>query len=168
MVVWFLPGMVAGAIVRAGPFHGIEKWCYFNNPWEAWCYAVQGQPRGAFGRTPEEQRLIWPAIFVVLLPGPDHHEADEGSHDEHGVDQPGPPGQVADLHQYADVAHPSFHPGDSADDPGEDADSDGERAQENPARRDGPGNGAIDDERPPARVSRRKPTQAGILARGFV
>jgi len=66
MVVWFLPGMLAGAIVRAGPFHGIEKWCYFNNPWEAWCYAVQGQPRAAFGRTPEEQRLIWPAIFVVL------------------------------------------------------------------------------------------------------
>jgi hypothetical protein len=66
LVVWLLPGLIAGVVVGAGPFQGVEKWCYFNNPWEAWGYAVQKQARPAFGQTPQEQRLIWPNIFVIL------------------------------------------------------------------------------------------------------
>jgi hypothetical protein len=66
MLVWVVPGMIAGAIVGAGSFQGAEKWCYFNNPCEVWGYAVQKQSRVAFGATPQETRLIWRAVFVVL------------------------------------------------------------------------------------------------------
>lgn len=67
MAVWVIPGMIAGLIVGAGPFQGAEKWCYFNNPWEAWGYAVQGESRASVGgNSDEERRLIWPAIFVIL------------------------------------------------------------------------------------------------------
>src|SRR5262249_41882658 len=65
MAVWVMPGLIAGSIVGAGAFQGAEKWCYFNNPWEAWAYAVQKQPRSAFAVTPEQKRLIWPAGFVI-------------------------------------------------------------------------------------------------------
>lgn len=67
MVTWFIPGLIAGSIVGAGPFQGVEKWCYFNNPWEAWGYAVQHASRtNIVGVTPQSAKLIWPATFVIL------------------------------------------------------------------------------------------------------
>ena len=67
MITWFIPGLIAGGIVGAGPFQGVEKWCYFNNPWEAWGYAVQHASRtNIVGVTPQSARLIWPATFVIL------------------------------------------------------------------------------------------------------
>jgi hypothetical protein len=66
LLVWIVPGMVAGMAVRAGLYQGVEKYCYFNCPWETWGYAVQGQNRTAFGNTPAETRLIWPPAFVIL------------------------------------------------------------------------------------------------------
>lgn len=66
MGVWALPGGVAGGVTGAGPFQGIEKWSYFNNPWEAWAYAVGCGPRASFGYTSQERRLIWPDLFVIL------------------------------------------------------------------------------------------------------
>ena len=66
MVTWFFPGLVAGAVVRAGVFQGVEKWCYFNNPWETWAYAVQGLARPDLCSTDEQKRLVWPALFVIL------------------------------------------------------------------------------------------------------
>ncbi len=66
MAIWLIPGMIAGGIVKAGVGHGIEKWCYYNNPWEAWAYAVQKLDRALFGDNSEQKRLIWPPIFVIL------------------------------------------------------------------------------------------------------
>ena len=66
MGVWLIPAMIAGGIVKAGVGQGVEKWCYFNNPWEAWAYAVQKEQRRDFGENDEQKRLIWPPIFVIL------------------------------------------------------------------------------------------------------
>ncbi len=66
LAVWVLPGTVAGAAVRAGVLQGAEKWCYFNNPWEAWGYAVQNEPRSNFAVTAEQRRLIWSNILVIV------------------------------------------------------------------------------------------------------
>lgn len=66
MVVWLIPGMVAGAVVKAGVFHGVEKWCYFNNPWETWAYAVQRVARTDLDMPEIDKRFIWPGLFVML------------------------------------------------------------------------------------------------------
>src|SRR5262245_18906167 len=66
MAVWAIPGLIAGAIVKAGIFQGAEKWCYFDNPWETWAYAVQKLDRADLADTSEQKRLIWRAIFVIL------------------------------------------------------------------------------------------------------
>lgn len=65
MAVWLVPGLIAGAVVGAGPLQGAEKWCYFNNPWEVWGYSVQKQPRPDLAATPAQKRLIWPGGFVI-------------------------------------------------------------------------------------------------------
>ena len=57
MVVMFIPGLIAGLASGRGIGDGIEKWCYFNNPWEAWGYAV-GHKRGAADRSAWGS-LIW-------------------------------------------------------------------------------------------------------------
>ena len=67
MVAWFFPGLLAGLIIKAGVGQGIEKWCYFNCPWEAWGYAVQGQNRNDFESTTGKYSLIWPGLVVSLL-----------------------------------------------------------------------------------------------------
>ncbi|MBI4538131.1 MAG: hypothetical protein HY704_01305 [Gemmatimonadetes bacterium] len=47
----------SGLASRAGAGQGIQQWCYFNNPWEAWGYLVGhghgGSKRTAFGS------LVW-------------------------------------------------------------------------------------------------------------
>ena len=67
MAVWFVPAIIAGLSVKAGIGQGIEKWCYFNNPWETWAYAVQRKDiRQEFNNTTGTKRLIWPDRYVIL------------------------------------------------------------------------------------------------------
>jgi hypothetical protein len=61
MVLMFIPGLIAGAI-SAGVAAGIERFCYFNNPWEAWGYKVQNLDRALFG-----PQLIWSNVLVVVI-----------------------------------------------------------------------------------------------------
>jgi hypothetical protein len=67
MVLMFIPGLIAGA---AGPGfgQGIEQWCYFNNPWEAWGYKVQhdhgGGTRTNFGT------MVWSDALVLGISVP--------------------------------------------------------------------------------------------------
>jgi hypothetical protein len=71
MVIWFIPGAIAGLIAkkstgtgRVGLGRGIERWCYFNNPWEVWGYKVQGAARDGVAQGKE---LIWgPALVIVF------------------------------------------------------------------------------------------------------
>jgi hypothetical protein len=67
-VVWLVPAVIAGVIVRgiAGIVAGPNNWCYFNNPWETWAYAVQGVPRTSVeGVEEDDRKMIWPAKFVI-------------------------------------------------------------------------------------------------------
>jgi hypothetical protein len=72
MLVWLIPGMIAGLIVTKGPsglVKGPMRWCYFNNPWEAWAYAVQGvADRKNIGKMDDndDSRLTWRPLFVIL------------------------------------------------------------------------------------------------------
>ncbi len=69
MIVWLLPGVVAGIIVKGGSgvAAGPERWCYFNNPWETWAYAVQNADRASIGASDDgDRRLTWSAIYVIL------------------------------------------------------------------------------------------------------
>lgn len=63
MAVMFLPGVIAGAATGVGVGKGIEQYCYFNNPWEAWAYRV-GHHRGGGART-SWGRLIWSDGLVL-------------------------------------------------------------------------------------------------------
>lgn len=68
MVSWVVPAVIAGVIVRgiAGVFAGPNNWCYFNNPWETWAYAVQGAERTNIGGVSDDDRkMIWPAKYVI-------------------------------------------------------------------------------------------------------
>jgi hypothetical protein len=64
MVLLFIPGIIGGAAKGTGVGTGIERLCYFNNPWEAWAYRVGhnhgAHPRSAWGD------LIW-SDGVVLV-----------------------------------------------------------------------------------------------------
>jgi hypothetical protein len=62
MLVAFIPGLVAG-VATVGAGLGIERWCYFNNPWEAWGYEVQHVDR-ASGFGPD---LIWSDGVVIAV-----------------------------------------------------------------------------------------------------
>jgi hypothetical protein len=65
MLVMLIPGLIAGA-AKSGTnaFTGAERWCYFNNPWEAWGYYV-GQTHGASPRTAWGV-LIWSDLSVMV------------------------------------------------------------------------------------------------------
>jgi hypothetical protein len=68
IVIWIIPAVIAGIIVKgpAGLFYGPNNWCYFNNPWETWAYAVQGAARTDINGVDENDRkMIWPARFVI-------------------------------------------------------------------------------------------------------
>ena len=68
MAVWLVPSVVAGIMVEGaiGLLKGPNNWCYFNNPWETWAYAVQKAPRtGIGGVTDLDRKMIWPAKFVI-------------------------------------------------------------------------------------------------------
>jgi len=68
MAVWAIPAVIAGITVKglAGLFSGPNNWCYFNNPWETWAYAVQGAARTDIDGVDENDRkMIWPAKFVI-------------------------------------------------------------------------------------------------------
>ncbi len=68
MAVMLVPGLIAGLASRAGPAVGVERLCYFNNPWEAWAYRVGhscgARPRTAWGS------LIWSDRRVALASVP--------------------------------------------------------------------------------------------------
>lgn len=67
MLFWLIPGLIAGLVrkkpngERVGAGSGIERWSYYNCPWEVWAYAVQEVDRNDFG--PE---LIWSAVPVII------------------------------------------------------------------------------------------------------
>ena len=68
MVVWVIPAVIAGIIIKgvSGLFAGPNNWCYFNNPWETWAYAVQGVPRTDIdGVDDNDRKMIWPAKYVI-------------------------------------------------------------------------------------------------------
>jgi hypothetical protein len=68
MLVWVIPSVIAGIAVLGitGVVKGPNNWCYFNNPWEAWAYAVQGAERTNIdGVSDGDRKMIWPARFVV-------------------------------------------------------------------------------------------------------
>jgi hypothetical protein len=68
MVVWVIPAIIVGIVVMgiSGLFKGPNDWCYFNNPWEAWAYAVQGAERTNINGVSEaDRKMIWPAKFVI-------------------------------------------------------------------------------------------------------
>ncbi len=68
MVLMFVPGLIAGYASGNGPAIGVERLCYFNNPWEAWAYRVGhgcgARPRTAWGP------LIWSdrRVAIASLP----------------------------------------------------------------------------------------------------
>jgi len=64
MVIFAIPGMIAGLVCGVGAFFGAEQWAYFNNPWEAWAYRVGAGPRE--GRSV----LIWSDSFVAWISVP--------------------------------------------------------------------------------------------------
>lgn len=67
-VLWAIPAAIAGVLVKglSGVFAGPNNWCYFNNPWETWAYAVQGAPRTDIdGVDADDRRMIWPVKFVI-------------------------------------------------------------------------------------------------------
>jgi hypothetical protein len=67
-VVWAIPAVIAGVVVKgiSGVVAGPNNWCYFNNPWETWAYAVQGAERtGIDGVDDYDRKMIWPARFVI-------------------------------------------------------------------------------------------------------
>lgn len=61
MVLMFLPGLIVGAAKGVGAGSGIEQWCYYNNPWEAWAYRVGAGPRSRFGT------LVWSDLLVLVV-----------------------------------------------------------------------------------------------------
>jgi hypothetical protein len=68
MVIWVIPAVIAGIVVKgaSGIIAGPNNWCYFNNPWETWAYAVQGAARTDIDGVDEgDQKMIWPAKFVI-------------------------------------------------------------------------------------------------------
>jgi len=68
MAVWVIPAMIAGVITMgiSGVVKGPNNWCYFNNPWEAWAYKVQGAERTSIDGVGEQDRkMIWPGKFVL-------------------------------------------------------------------------------------------------------
>lgn len=64
MAVTFIPSLIAGVVTRGVTLgQGIERYCYFDNPWETWGYAVQKADRKAVAGGPE---LVWSDTAVVL------------------------------------------------------------------------------------------------------
>lgn len=63
MAVWVVPSLFAAVIKLSFPqiFSGPMDWCYLNNPWETWGYAVQSQDRAQLG----DKELVWPAKWVI-------------------------------------------------------------------------------------------------------
>jgi hypothetical protein len=62
MAILFIPGLIAGAVKQnASVGAGIERFCYYNNPWEAWAYRVGAGPR------PTSQPLVWSDLVVLLV-----------------------------------------------------------------------------------------------------
>jgi hypothetical protein len=57
MAVMLLPALVVG-LFKGSPGQTVEGWCYANNPWEAWAYAVGG------GRDPKQ---VWGAAVMAVV-----------------------------------------------------------------------------------------------------
>ena len=68
ILVWVIPAVIAGIITRgiSGIVRGPNNWCYFNNPWETWAYAVQKAERTNIqGVDDDDRKMIWPARYVI-------------------------------------------------------------------------------------------------------
>jgi hypothetical protein len=64
MAVTIIPSLIARAVTKGVTLgQAIERYCYFDNPWETWGYAVQNADRGAVAGGSE---LIWSNTAVVL------------------------------------------------------------------------------------------------------
>ncbi len=58
MAVMLIPAMIASAITKTAVGDGIQAWCYWSNPWEAWAYAAAGQNRSG--------TMVWGGVAVVI------------------------------------------------------------------------------------------------------
>ena len=70
MAFWVVPSIIVGVpwVGLAGFKSGPKVWCYFNNPWEAWAYEVQGADRHNIrGVDADDKKLMWPGWLVILL-----------------------------------------------------------------------------------------------------
>ena len=65
MILFLIPGLIAGVVTGKGAGAGIQGWSYFSNPWEAMGYAV-GESHGAPTRT-SFAPLIWPDTAVIVV-----------------------------------------------------------------------------------------------------
>ncbi len=64
MAVTFIPSLIARALTKAVTLgEAIERFTYFDNPWETWGYAVQKADRSAVAGGSD---LIWSNTAVVL------------------------------------------------------------------------------------------------------
>ena len=64
MAVAFIPSLIAGALTKAVTLgQAIERYTYFDNPWETWGYVVQKADRSAVAGSSE---LVWSNTAVVL------------------------------------------------------------------------------------------------------
>lgn len=65
IVLFFIPGLIAGRATGDGAWKGVEQLCYFNNPWEAWAYRT-GYHHGGGART-SWGRLVWNDGIVLVF-----------------------------------------------------------------------------------------------------
>jgi hypothetical protein len=63
MALMLIPGAIAGLVTGQGLGQGIEKWSYFNNPWEVWPYEIQKAHGDNFRDT--QGVLIWDPLVVI-------------------------------------------------------------------------------------------------------
>jgi hypothetical protein len=66
LVVWFVPGFLAGLIRGDGPGHGILAYCYLNNPWEVVGYEIQKKSRSDYDSNDPKKKLVWTVAPVVF------------------------------------------------------------------------------------------------------
>lgn len=64
MAVFFIPALIASPIAKENVGAGIQTWCYLNNPWEAWAYAVQHQEREVLDGAAAS--MLWPGWAIIL------------------------------------------------------------------------------------------------------
>lgn len=73
MAVMLAQGVVAGILNGRKVGFGIEAWCYYNNPWEAWAYRVGPESIVKNGRVAfaegdaDKTKLLWSDLTVLVV-----------------------------------------------------------------------------------------------------